>query len=75
MDYLILNFNSEKLDSKYLHYLKQDNSYLTMIDVIDISYKQKTYMKQNIFLKNNIKKDSRFINFVEFIDKNNYNIN
>ena len=74
MDYLILNFNSEKLDSKYLHYLKQDNSYLTMIDVIDISYKQKTYMKQNIFLKNNIKKDSRFINFVEFIDKNNFNI-
>ena len=40
-----------------------------MIDVIDISYKQKTYMKQNIFLKNNIKKDSRFINFWSLLIK------
>lgn len=69
IDYIILNFNSEKLDNKYLDILKQDNTYLGMIDVLDISKKHKTFLKQNI-----MKKDPRFIKFVEFIDKNNFNI-
>ena len=69
IEFLQLNFDSSKLNNKYLKYLNEDNSYLDNLQPIDIQYTDKTDL-----IKKLIRKHQYLYNFSKFIETSDYNV-